>query len=93
MTDAPVKELQIRAWAADGRALIRIADSGPGISASAMTRLFEPFFSTKPQGKGLGLGLAISAGIVQEFGGTLRAECGERGAVFEFDLTKEDNHV
>jgi two-component system C4-dicarboxylate transport sensor histidine kinase DctB len=95
MKDAPVKEIRIRAWAADGRALIRIADSGPGISASAMARLFEPFFSTKPQGEGLGLGLAISSGIVQEFGGTLRADCSEGGAAFEFDLklTKEDNHV
>lgn len=79
----------------DGRVMIRIADSGAGIPADAITHLFEPFFSTKPQGEGLGLGLVISSGIVREFGGVLRARNDEVGAVFEFDLKAigEMHHV
>lgn len=79
----------------DGRVTVRIADSGAGIPADALPHLFEPFFSTKPQGEGLGLGLVISSGIVQEFGGVLRARNDERGAVFEFDLKTmgETHHV
>lgn len=56
-------------------------DNYPGLVAAlgdldddAMPQLFGPFFTTKEQGSGLGLGLVISAGIVREFGGTLRAE-------------------
>jgi two-component system C4-dicarboxylate transport sensor histidine kinase DctB len=95
MKDAPSRKMSIRTWEENGRVMIRITDSGPGISEAAMPNLFEPFFSTKPQGEGLGLGLAISAGIVREFGGTLRAENTGSGAAFEFDLksTQEGNHV
>ena len=68
------------------RALVRVADNGPGIAPEAAGRLFEPFFSTKPQGEGLGLGLVISESIVREWGGSLRLAAGVTGATFEFDL-------
>lgn len=51
---------------------IAVHDNGPGIREDVAARLFEPFFSTKDQGIGLGLGLAISAGIVRDLGGTIR---------------------
>lgn len=51
--------------------VIRIEDSGEGIPADVLPRVTEPFFSTKISGEGLGLGLSISAAIVQEFGGTM----------------------
>lgn len=55
------------------RALIRIVDNGPGISAEVQSRLFDSFFTTKPEGKGTGLGLSISHQIVVErHRGTLR---------------------
>lgn len=78
--------LEISARMAKGRVVVRVADSGPGIPDAAMKRLFEPFFSTKPAGEGLGLGLVISAQLVREFGSDLRAFHSEGGAAFEFDL-------
>jgi len=94
MQGAPVKNLAIRLWSADGRAHIQVSDSGPGIPEAVMARLFEPFFSTKLPGQGLGLGLAISADIVRDFGGTLRAS-NIAGAAFELDLilVEETSHV
>jgi len=66
---------------------ITVNDSGPGIPDEVMQRLFEPFFTTKEQGVGLGLGLAISAGIVRDFGGSLRAyNRPEGGAAFVLQL-------
>jgi two-component system NtrC family sensor kinase len=50
---------------------ITIADTGSGISPEHMDTLFDPFFTTKDVGKGTGLGLAVSAGIVQRHGGTI----------------------
>ncbi len=52
---------------------IYVRDNGPGISPAHMPRLFEPFFSTKEGGQGMGLGLAISSSIAQENGGQLVA--------------------
>jgi len=60
-------------------ASVEVHDNGNGIAPEVMPRLFEPFFTTKEQGLGLGLGLAISAGIVREFGGLLRAGESELG--------------
>lgn len=54
-------------------ARIYVRDNGPGISEAHMPRLFEPFFSTKEGGQGMGLGLAISSSIAQENGGQLVA--------------------
>ncbi len=51
---------------------VSFSDTGPGISPEAQKRLFEPFFTTKPEG--VGLGLAVSAGIVQEHGGRITVE-------------------
>ena len=63
---------------------IEVHDNGGGLSDAARVHLFEPFYTTKEQGVGLGLGLAISNDIVGRFGGTLRAEASARlgGAAF-----------
>ncbi|CAM3958244.1 sensor histidine kinase [Roseateles saccharophilus] len=81
--------VQVVAEDAGRRALVRVQDSGAGLSEADLQRLFEPFFTTKPAGEGLGLGLVISAKIVHEFGGRLRAERLEQGMSFEFDLAVE----
>ncbi|NQD92647.1 sensor histidine kinase [Pseudomonas sp. CrR25] len=71
--------------------LLRVADSGSGIATEDLGRLFEPFFTTKPVGQGLGLGLAVSYGIVRELGGSLEAANGEQGAVFSLRLPLAPN--
>jgi signal transduction histidine kinase len=69
----------------NGRALVRVTDSGPGIAKDDLPHLFEPFFSRKPDGTGLGL--AIVRRTVEAHGGRITATPGqERGMRFEIDL-------
>jgi two-component system C4-dicarboxylate transport sensor histidine kinase DctB len=86
MRHSAEKTLTVEAERTADRVLVRVIDSGPGISRAVAEHLFEPFFTTKPPGEGLGLGLVISSHIVQEFGGVLRSLDVSAGAVFEFDL-------
>jgi two-component system, NtrC family, sensor kinase len=65
--------LTVRSGFSERAGLCRVAfsDTGPGIREEDMARLFDPFFTTKEVGKGVGLGLAISYGIVQQHGGEI----------------------
>ncbi|WP_299955452.1 ATP-binding protein [uncultured Roseobacter sp.] len=66
-------------------ATLTVRDNGPGIED--LDQLFEPFYTTKQAGDGVGLGLAISSGIVNDLGGRLTARNGQAGgAVFEMQL-------
>ncbi len=66
-------------------AVLSVRDSGNGIDD--LDALFEPFYTTKKPGEGIGLGLAISSGIIADLGGRLTARNGETGgAVFEIRL-------
>jgi len=68
-----------------GGVLVAVRDSGPGLDPDSLNRLFQAFYTTKPQG--MGLGLAISRSIVEAHGGRLWATANEsRGAVFQFTL-------
>lgn len=90
---ADAREVRVATAVTSRTVCVSVEDSGPGIAPDAMPRLFEPFYTTKTAGKGLGLGLAISQAIVDEFGGSLRA--GNRpatqshgGAVFTVELQR-----
>ena len=61
---------------------VRVRDNGNGIPEDVIDRIFNPFFTTKPTGKGTGLGLAMSNDIVREHGGSIRVES-ERGEFTE----------
>lgn len=85
--DVPERVVRVTAGAHGDAVVLEVHDSGPGIAPEVLPRLFEPFFTTKDQGEGLGLGLAISAGIVRDFGGTLRpGRSTLGGAVFSIQL-------
>jgi PAS domain S-box-containing protein len=69
------------------RVIATVRDNGIGIAEDTLTRIFEPFYTTKEVGKGTGLGLAIAYGIVQEHGGQISAaNHPEGGAVFTVEL-------
>jgi signal transduction histidine kinase len=73
-------KLLLETWGEDEHTVVvRVSDSGPGIPADIRNRVFQPFFTTKPEGEGNGLGLAISAQIVHEHGGTIEAGEAELG--------------
>jgi two-component system C4-dicarboxylate transport sensor histidine kinase DctB len=69
--------------------MLSVADNGTGLGDLSIDDLSKPFFSTKPSGKGMGLGLAISGQIINEMQGTLSAQNASlHGAVFEIRLPK-----
>jgi signal transduction histidine kinase len=65
--------ISIETRVGDGMAVVRIADTGPGIPAEVIGRIFDPFFTTKPVGEGTGLGLSISYEILKKHGGDITA--------------------
>ncbi len=80
MTGGGTLTLRVRSEGVEGEAegqtlvAVEIIDTGAGIPPEIMPRIMEPFYTTKPEGKGTGLGLPICRRIVQEHGGTLQIE-------------------
>jgi signal transduction histidine kinase/iron only hydrogenase large subunit-like protein len=72
-----------------GQFTVAFSDTGPGIAEENLPRLFAPFFTTKPAGKGTGLGLVVCYGIIKMHGGTIRAE-NRPGGGARFEITVQE---
>lgn len=82
--------ISIRARIEQREMVLEIEDTGPGIPPDIRERVFEPFYSTKPAGKGSGIGLAVSRSIIEGHAGTLTlAESSGGGARFVIRLPVE----
>jgi two-component system sensor histidine kinase HupT/HoxJ len=89
MESQPEPQLDIHCEQDDKTVYVQIRDRGPGISAEAVNQVFDPFYTTKPVGKGTGLGLYISYNLAVDQGGELRAtNHPDGGAVFSLILPK-----
>ncbi|PZW45508.1 ATP-binding protein [Pseudomonas sp. URMO17WK12:I2] len=82
MVDSPQRSLGVLIELQGDSCVLQVSDTGGGIAEEHLGNVFEPFFTTKPVGEGLGLGLAISYGIVRDLGGSLEARNGTDGAIF-----------
>lgn len=78
----PHQEIKIRGYRQEGKVLLSVADSGPGISPEHLPHIFEPFYTTKQSGQGLGLGLTITERILHEMNGAIRVMENNGGAKF-----------
>lgn len=76
-TDAGSRTIAVRTYTDAGDVVCIIADTGAGISTDDKDKIFEPFYTTKEVGKGMGLGLSIVYGIVRDYGGTIEVRPGD----------------
>jgi two-component system NtrC family sensor kinase len=76
----------------DGRKVrLEVQDNGPGVAPDDEPKLFQPFFTTKPVGQGTGLGLSVSYGIIESYGGIIGCHGNDwGGATFFFELPAAD---
>jgi signal transduction histidine kinase len=79
-------ELLIRTEVRDGSAVVSMTDSGPGIPDEIRSKIFQPFFTTKKHGEGIGLGLDICKRIVESHKGTISFESGPGRTEFIVNL-------
>ena len=92
MRTVPRRTLAIALALEGDDALLTVRDVGTGIAETDLPRLFVPFFTTKEAADGLGLGLSISHGIVEDFGGALTAaNHPDGGAVFTIRLKRTES--
>jgi C4-dicarboxylate-specific signal transduction histidine kinase len=84
VTDRP-RIIKVRSRSGEGEVLVMVEDNGPGIASDLRHRIFDPFFSTKPEG--MGMGLMFSRSIIEDHGGRLWvADNIPHGAVFHLTL-------
>jgi two-component system NtrC family sensor kinase len=85
----PGGRVRVEAERSERGVTLAVEDNGPGVDPAIVTRLFEPFATTKEVGKGTGLGLAVCRGLVEAVGGTIALDVEHRpGARFVVDLPK-----
>jgi two-component system, NtrC family, sensor kinase len=85
-------ELEIQTGMIESAIVVDISDTGIGIPEENLKRIFDPFFTTKAVGKGTGLGLAVTYGIIQEHGGRIFVDSDlEKGTHFRLKLPTRPN--
>jgi two-component system C4-dicarboxylate transport sensor histidine kinase DctB len=82
------KKLIVEAKIKGNSVQIAVQDTGPGVLNEQIKKIFDPFYTTKKSGQGLGLGLTISDRIIRDFGGDIHLVNSEKGARFEITLDK-----
>jgi len=83
-------EIEVTLREEGGDVIFEVSDNGPGIPAELGDRIFDPFVTTKPEGEGTGLGLAVSRRLAISMGGSLSAGKGSAGgALFTLRLPKD----
>jgi len=80
------RRVHARLFADGSKVHVEVEDNGKGIPNDLVSRIFDPFFSTKSPGQGTGLGLSVSARIVQDMDGDIEVESGEGRTVFRVTL-------
>ena len=76
----------------DSNVIVEVRDNGGGISSTDAENVFEPYFTSKSEGKGTGIGLSISKLIIEEnMGGHLSFTSGPEGTVFKIELSRDDS--
>jgi signal transduction histidine kinase len=86
------RRLTLKTEQSDGEVIVSVSDTGAGVSRDRLPKIFERFFSTKPEG--MGMGLAISRSLVEEHGGRIWVESIEgRGSTFRFALPILSNRI
>jgi len=86
--------LTLAARMADGRIRIEVRDTGSGISPDVLSRMFEPWVTTKPAGRGTGLGLSITRDLITALGGTIAVTTSTgHGTTFTIELPAADTLV
>ena len=68
------RRVTVETGLADDMVTLMVSDNGEGIPAENLSKVFDPFFTTKSEGKGVGLGLAVSYGIIQAHGGDIEVK-------------------
>jgi len=68
------RKVMLKTCVRGDRAQLRVRDNGEGIPRENLTKIFDPFFTTKSEGKGVGLGLAVTYGIIEAHGGEIEVE-------------------
>lgn len=88
-TYSPAPRIHVRTGVDAGRAVLSVEDNGPGVTRSAAQRIFETFYTTKPRGKGTGLGLKICRDVVSGHGGHIEvSSTPAHGATFSVFLPR-----
>ena len=79
-----IPEIEVRVRKTVGKGIITVSDNGTGVSDEMKDHIFEPNFTTKSSG--MGLGLAMVRNLIQNFGGTISFENQDKGASFTITI-------